>query len=72
MTMPEAGETAEIRIGSDELTTVLDRQGGVIRVCYELAASPSRQAEPSEHVPAGRTVCEQARVGATAQPLNEL
>ena len=70
--MPEARETAEIRIGGDELTTVLDGQRGEIRVCNELAASPSRQAQPSEHVPAGRTVCEQARVGATAQPLNEL
>ena len=64
MTMPEAGKTAEIRIVSEERTTVLDGQGGVLSVCYELAARQSRQAQPSEHVQAGRTVCEQARVGA--------
>jgi hypothetical protein len=39
------GETAEIRVGGDEFTAVLDGQGGVVGVRNQLAASPCRQAQ---------------------------
>ena len=55
-----------------KFTTVLDSQGGMVSVGNELAESASRKAQLIEDVPAAWTVREQARVGATAHPLNEL
>ena len=66
MALAQAGETAEIRIGGDELTAVLDGERGMISVCHQLAARPGGKAQPSKDIPARRAVCEQARVGTSA------
>jgi hypothetical protein len=54
MTMPQASETGEVAVRSNELAAMLDRQGCVIRVGDQFAAGMSSETELCKDLPARR------------------
>lgn len=50
----KSGEAGKIPVGSDPLTAMLDSEGGMVGVGYQISTSPSRQAKEPEEIPVAR------------------